>query len=422
MFGKGDPVLRVLLMVLAILGSVGSAVAQAPEPTLSALARLVPQAQGVRVLPDGNLQLDLGLSQAVAWRMRERADPPRLVLDFRELDFTGLDRAAMIAASGGRFVDMRAGALAEGWSRLVIELDAPFAVAQAGLRTGLGDSAQEARLTLRIGADTAGDFAARAAQPDPPTWALTPPSRPGLAAPPRRKGGPVVVVLDPGHGGIDPGAERGGVTEAALMLTFARELKEALLRAGGFEVVLTREGDVFVPLESRIAFADAAGADVFVSLHADAIAEGIATGAAVYTMDETATDAASAALAERHDRDTMMAGADLSGQDDQVAGVLMDLARLETTPRSRHLAQELLLAMAGRDITMHRVPQRQAAFSVLKLPHVPSVLVELGYLSSERDLKRLTDPKWRDRMAAAMVAGLQEWALRDAALADLRRQ
>lgn len=394
-----------------------------PDQGFSALARLVPGSERLRVLANGQMQVDLGLSHAVPWRVRVLDQPPRLVLDFRELDFSGFDRDRVLGPADGWLVDLRAGLLREGWSRLVIELAEPFSIPEAGLRTGLGDDGLQARLTLRLGPDLAGDFASRARLPDPPGWALPLPALPDATTTrPGRGEGPVVVVLDPGHGGIDPGAERGGTSEAALMLTFAREFKEALVRAGGFRVEMTREADVFVPLETRIALASAAGADVFISLHADAIPEGHARGAAVYTMDETATDAASAALAARHDRDSVMGGVALSGQDDQVAAVLMDLARQETAPRSLHLAQELLLGMLANDIVLHKVPQRQAAFSVLKLPHVPSVLVELGYMSSEGDYRRLTDPDWRAGMARALVQGLTEWSMRDAALSELRRQ
>ena len=229
-------------------------------------------------------------------------------------------------------------------------------------------------------------------------------------------GWPVVVVLDPGHGGIDPGAEREGQTEAKLMLTFARELKEALLRDGRFKVVMTRNEDVFVPLETRISIARAAGATVFLSLHADALAEGEAQGATVYTLAEEATDEAAQALAERHDRDDLLAGLDLSAQDDVVVTVLMDMARTETQPRVDRLAGHLVGAIKGAELRMHRHPHQQGGFSVLKSPDIPSALVELGFLSSARDLKRLEDPEWRARMAAALVAGLAAWAEEDRAI------
>lgn len=143
-----------------------------------------------------------------------------------------------------------------------------------------------------------------------------------------------MVALDPGHGGINSAAERDGYSEARLMMVFARELKEVLLRDGGFKVSLTREDDSFVPLETRISIADMAKAQVFLALHADALAEGEAVGAIVYTLADDASDKASATLAERHTRDDLLAGIDLSQQDDEVATVLMDMARAQTTPRT----------------------------------------------------------------------------------------
>uniref|UniRef100_UPI0039B8BAF2 N-acetylmuramoyl-L-alanine amidase family protein n=1 Tax=Albidovulum sp. TaxID=1872424 RepID=UPI0039B8BAF2 len=232
---------------------------------------------------------------------------------------------------------------------------------------------------------------------------------------------PLVVVLDPGHGGIDPGAEAGPVHEAGVMLGFARELAEVLRRAG-MTVVMTREEDVFVPLETRVSVARATGADVFLSLHADALAEGEATGATVYLLADEASDAASARLAERHDRADLLAGIDLAGQDDLVAAVMMDMARTETRPRSERLAAALAAAIKGKGGRMHRHPVQQAAFSVLKSPDIPSVLLEVGFLSSEADRKRLSDPAWRARMQEAILAALAAWARADAAEAKLIRQ
>jgi len=228
------------------------------------------------------------------------------------------------------------------------------------------------------------------------------------------------VVLDPGHGGIDPGAERGEVKEADLVLTFARELKELMMRDGDTIVVLTREEDVFVPLETRISVARAAGADVFLSLHADAIAEGEAVGATVYTLSDEASDAAGKTLAERHDRADLLAGVDLTEQDDMVARVLMDMARTETEPRVERLADALVAAIQRQDLRMHRRPRQEAGFSVLKSPDIPSALLELGFLSSDRDLKRLQDKAWRAKMAAAVREGLRGWAKDEAARAGLR--
>jgi N-acetylmuramoyl-L-alanine amidase len=372
---------------------------------LSALARLVPERSSILRAGDG-AELVLALSQPVPWRLRFLDAPPRLVIDTREVDWTGFAGLALPQA----VTALRAGSFRPGWSRLVVELEGPVKVASAEMQTTDGAAA----IRVALAPTDATRFAALAAQPDLPEWAVPDPAE--MPPPLPKGGGPIMVVLDPGHGGIDPGAEREGQSEAALMLTFARELKEALIRDGRFSVVLTRDDDVFVPLETRTSIARNSDADVFLSLHADALAEGEATGATVYTLDTEATDAASAALAERHNRDDLLAGIDLSDQDDLVAEVLMDMARTETLPRTDRLAQALVQAITAADIRMHRNPQQAGGFSVLKSPDIPSILLELGFLSSARDFSRLTDPKWRATMAEAIRAALVDWARDEAAL------
>lgn len=373
---------------------------------LSALARLDPAASRIADTEDG-VTVTLAISQPVPWRVRVLAGPPRLVLDFREVDWS---KASAIPRAGDRVKGLRAGVFRAGWSRLVLELAGPFTVAEAGMQT-----ASPTRVTVRLARATPADFAAAAALPEPPGWALPMPATLPAAATPDA-GGPLRVVLDPGHGGIDPGAERDGQTEAALMLAFGRELKERMIREGGFAVTMTREEDVFVPLETRISIARAAGAQVFVSLHADAIAEGEATGATIYTLSDEASDEASRTLAERHDRDDLLSGVDLTQQDDVVATILMDMARTDTTPRIDRLAASLATAIQTAGIRMHRHPVQQAGFSVLKSPDIPSVLLELGFLSSRSDLKRLNDPEWRETMQGAIMAGLRDWHSADRAL------
>jgi N-acetylmuramoyl-L-alanine amidase len=388
-------------ILAAILLFAGTGAAQ----DLTALARFDPAASSIVDTDDG-VALHLALSQPVPWRVRVLDQPPRIVLDFREVDWTGIATMPQTSAS---LKALHAGTFRPGWSRLVLELSRPLIITKAGMLTG-ADVAVEVTLAP---ADSF-TFARQAGQPDPDGWAL-PESAP-LPEPAKPGQGPLIVVLDPGHGGIDPGAERDGHTEARLMLTFARELKDLLSRDGGTEVILTRDGDVFVPLEARISTARAAGATLLLSLHADSLAEGEAVGATVYTLSAGASDAASQALAERHNRDDLLAGIDLSAQDDLVAGVIMDMARNETAPRTGRLAIALETAIKGADIKMHRHPRQEAGFSVLKSPDIPSVLVELGFLSSAADLKRLTDRDWRAKMALALRDGITAWAAEDAAL------
>lgn len=393
-------------LVAIVVGLLGCVPVAAQD--LSALARLDPAASSITDQGEV-LSISLSLSQPVPWRVRLADDPRRLIMDFREVDWSGI---AAIPRTSSRIADLRAGSFRPGWSRLVMELNAPLAVMSAEMTTG-----DSATVTLRLGPTTPRDFARQAALPEPPEWAM--PDAADLPVPTPRGTGPLTVVLDPGHGGIDPGAERDGRTEAELMLTFARELKELLVRDGGFQVVMTREEDVFVPLETRISVAHAANADVFLSLHADALAEGEAVGATIYTLAEDASDEAARALAERHDRDDLLSGIDLTEQDDLVATVLMDMARTETQPRIDRLALALRQSISGAGLKMHRHPVQQASFSVLKSPDVPSVLIELGFLSSASDLERLIDPEWRAKMTAAIRDALRVWAAEDAALAGM---
>lgn len=399
--------MRAIWAVVMLMGVAVSALAQ----DLSGLARLDVARTSVVALGD-DVVIRLGLSQPVPWRVRVLDAPPRVVVDFREVDFAGL---AQVPVGVSAIEGLRAGAFRPGWSRLVLVLAQPMAVARAGMRTA---GAVAVEITLTPTDDAA--FATRAAMPEPAAWALPVPA--DVPVLPPRGDGPLIVVLDPGHGGIDPGAERDGTTEADLMLTFARMLKEVLLRDGNFQVVLTRDDNVFVPLEARSSIARSAGAQVFISLHADALDEGEAVGATIYTLSDEASDAAAQALAERHDRDDLLAGIDLSAQDDVVASVLMDMARTETAPRTDRLALALEVSIKAADLRMHRHPRQKAGFSVLKAPDIPSVLLELGFLSSDRDLARLQDKDWRARMADAIRVALKTWADEDAAIAALRRQ
>ncbi len=387
---------------------------------LSAVARVDPAHSRLEA-GRRTIRLDLALSQPVPYKIVTLNDPPRLVVDFHEVNWDGLSRQSLMEGVRRGVTDMRFGAFRPGWSRMVLELDGPWGLTGAALgrdgQTGLS------MLRLSLAPIPLPEFIARARNPEEVLWDL--PRRAPIEGTPRqRQRGerPLVVVLDPGHGGLDPGAERGGLREANLMLTFARELKEYLLRAGGFEVILTREEDVFVPLENRVSIARAAGADLFLSLHADALADGDASGATVYTLAAEASDAASAALAERHDRADLLAGLDLSSHDDLVAEVLMSMARTETAPRSEKLADALVMGIQARGGQMHKRPRLRADFSVLRSPDIPSVLLELGFMSNDYDLARLRSPSWRAQMADGIVPALKAWGAADAAEAQLLRK
>lgn len=369
---------------------------------IAARAEAVLQDGGMDQGWGGGVDVRLTLSQPVPWRARMLADPARLVLDFRETTIS-----AAPFAPDGHVTSVEAGTIRPGWSRVVMELDGPYTIAKAGMRTEDG-------ATVRVTLDPAEPEAFRAAatRPEPPEWAL--PEAP--PAPEPEGEGPLLVMLDPGHGGIDPGARHGGLSEKALTLAFAKELQALLAQDSNFSVALTRTDDRFIPLETRLTLARDAGAAIFISIHADAVREGEATGATLYTFADEASDRAARVLAAWHDRTDILAGVDLTHSDDNIARVLMDMAWAETLPRTDRLSRALEAAMRGAGIEMHAHPRQAADFAVLKAPDMPSVLVELGFLSSASDRAKLRDPAWRTRMARAIRTGLQAWAAKDAVI------
>jgi N-acetylmuramoyl-L-alanine amidase len=275
---------------------------------------------------------------------------------------------------------------------------------------------QGAVITLDLRPVSAEAFAAAAGPPP----GVAPVERDATPAPPApERDGRLRVMLDPGHGGHDPGAVHGGAREADITLATARALRDALRRDGRFDVAMTREADVFVTLEGRIAAARAHGADLFLSIHADAVPEGVARGAQLWTLSEEASSRAGELLAQRHNRADLLGGADLTGQDDAVAAVLMDIARTETAPRSDALADALVEGLRAAGIRLHRRPRESAGFAVLRAPDIPSVLVEIGFMSSPGELDLLTSPEWRARVAEGLARGIAAWVDRDAARAAL---
>jgi len=389
----------------------------APAQEFTGLARLDTAQSGVRD-QRGGLEVELYLSQPVPWRVFTLDAPRRLVLDFREVDWRGASRDAMLA--GDRAADLRFGALRPGWSRMVIDLAEPLVVDEAGMRVDATDGT--AHLLVRLERASAEDFAARAGAPEDPDWAFLLRTDPTAPALPAARDDVLTVVIDPGHGGIDPGAEHGGISEAAVMLRLALELEEALARVPGIRPILTRRGDDFVPLSERITIARAAGADLFISLHADAL-EGLqATGASVYTLTDEALEEASLRMAERHERGDLLAGLNLSGQDDTVAMVLMDLARMETAPAGDRFADALVATFDDLGVPLNSRPRRQAPLAVLNAADFPSVLLEVGFLSSDSDRARLTSAEGRAGIVDAVVLAVTEWAAGEAALAPLIRQ
>lgn len=310
-----------------------------------------------------DVHVRLTVTQPVLWRLFTLNDPMRLVLEFGEVDWSGVDVSAMLDSDA--VLAISAGPGEPGWSRLVLDLAQPLKVETAGMSTAAQDGS--AVLKLQLTPTTDKSFREQVDKLKPEALAGAPLHRPVPGPTTTDK---VLVVLDPGHGGIDPGAQAGTVSESALMLDFARDLGAALEKRG-MKVVLTRDQDVFVPLETRVSIARQVGADVFISLHADSLAEGRASGATVYTLSEDAQDTASHKLSERHARDDLLAGLDLSDQDDQVAQVLMSLARTETQPRADRLADAIVEGLGEATGNLHKRPRLSAGFSVLKAPTFP---------------------------------------------------
>jgi len=223
------------------------------------------------------------------------------------------------------------------------------------------------------------------------------------AAPPVRP----VVVLDPGHGGIDGGTvSRKGTPEKKVVLAFARELRKKLLATGRFEVHMTRNDDRFISLGKRVKFARAKKADLFIAVHADSLRQRRVRGATVYTLSEKASDAEAAALAEKENSADFIGGVNLGEDAGEVAGILLDLALRETKNHSIYFARRVVKNL--KPVTpLNRRPVRSAGFKVLRAPDVPSVLLELGYLSNRHDEKNLVSSRWRRKAAGAVTGAIE---------------
>lgn len=405
--------MRRALTALALALLAGGAQAQ----EFTGLARIDPAGSLIADAGDG-IGVTLYLSQPVPWRIFTLDAPPRLVIDFREVDWRGATAEAMLdtdAATGLRF-----GQLRPGWSRMVLDLAGPLALAEAELAVAQTDGT--AVLRVRLDPATPEAFAAASGAPPDPGWDALMALDVTAPPPAAEGGGPLVVVIDPGHGGIDPGAERDGLVEAQLMLQLGLELAESIARTGTMTPVLTRNADIFVPLSQRMTIARAAGADVLISLHADALEADAASGASVYTLTDEALDQASERMAERHERGDLLAGIDLTGQDDTVATVLMDLARLETAPQSDRLADAIVAALAEAGARINSRPRRDGPLAVLNAADFPSVLVEAGFLSDAADRAALSTPEGRAPIIAGIVAALRSWSADEAVRATLLRQ
>jgi N-acetylmuramoyl-L-alanine amidase len=221
------------------------------------------------------------------------------------------------------------------------------------------------------------------------------------AALPTRGAAPL-VMLDPGHGGKDPGAIGvTGIYEKHVALAAAQELQHQLNASGRYRVELTRTTDVFIPLPERVGIAQQKGDALFVSMHADALSDRDVRGASVYTLGAQATDAQTAALAQRENASDRFSGPAFRATSPEVARILASLVRQETRLGAARMAHDLVGSL-GQDVGLLRNPSRQAAFMVLKAPDIPSILVEMGFMSNRQDEAALRRPDYRARVASAM--------------------
>lgn len=351
----------------------------------------------------------LDLSAKPEWNLFLLEDPFRIVVDLAD---TGWALEGRPDPPRGLVRDLRFGQFRADTGRLVMDADQPVVAHRVfALPPQAG---QQWRLVIDLrAADDAAFAAARkesaAAKPKEEVQqaAFWPSGVPPL--PPRRPGAARVVVIDPGHGGVDPGAiGAGGTQEKEIVLRVGLALREALRARGGYRVIMTRDGDRFVRLSDRVRIARRANADLFISLHADAAAGRTARGAGVYTLSEKSSDREAAALARRENRSDIIAGVDLSDEADDVTSILIDLAQRETMNQSATLAQTVIVEL-GERVTMRTNPHRFAGFRVLKAPDVPSVLVEIGFLTNRQEEAQLNSARTRRQIAEGLAAAIDAY-------------
>jgi N-acetylmuramoyl-L-alanine amidase len=395
---------------LALLGAIfagpclwGAALA-AEVPAPSSAADTYPVASDVRLGGDDNqIRFVMDLTRKIDLHAFTLADPYRVVVDIPQVVFqfppkTGERGRGLVKA-------FRFGLVMQGGSRLVFDLAKPVRINKAFVMDA--DSSHPARLVIDLVA-TDRETYLRTIAVDNRVDRGEPARHPAEA----KSGDPrPLVVLDPGHGGIDNGTmASGGESEKSIVLQFAKLLDERLEKAGKYRVTMTRSDDTFVALADRVRMARAQGASLFISIHADALprAEGDAQGASVYTLSETASDSEAARLAEAENRADVIAGVDLKSEPNDVADILIDLAQRETKTFSVQFARSLIHALKPV-ARLHKNPLKAAGFRVLRAPDVPSVLVELGYVSNREDLKSLVSDSWRSKAADTVVQAIETY-------------
>ena len=374
--------------------------------TLAVPALADPAASAIRVqdLGGGKLRLAIDFSQLVDFHFFFLADPYRVVFDFPTVKWqvpVAADAKAQGIVQGFRF-----GQFQPTVSRLVIDAAGPVEVVRARMMAPRGTTPAQLIVDLRPTDRTS--FLAAVRRTPPPAPGIRP-ETPVAAAKPPSKDLRKIIVLDPGHGGVDPGAVGvSGIFEKEVTLAIAQEVRRKLVATGRYRVVLTRDSDEFVSLADRVKIGREAHGDLFISIHADAISDKTIRGGTVYTLSQTASDNEAEALANKENKADIIAGVDLGHESDDVTSILIDLAQRETMNHSASFAQVLVKEL-GHKLLMHRNGHRFAGFRVLKAPDVPSVLIEIGYLSSRQDEEILRSNTGKAKVADAVLGAVDKY-------------
>jgi N-acetylmuramoyl-L-alanine amidase len=372
-----------------------------------------PTAFDVRLAGDGRqTRFILDLDKTIQFRAFTLADPYRVVLDIPQVSFQLPAGAG--AAGRGLIKAFRYGLVMPGGSRIVFDLTGPARIANSYVLDAA--NGQPPRLVLELeevdrttfvqslGTESRPELRpaiADAAAVAVPVLAVATakPTAPGDSRP--------VIVIDPGHGGIDNGTQSGSENEKSLVLGFGLALRDRIEKAGKYRVVMTRTDDTFIPLAERVRIARNQSAALFVSIHADALPrhEGDAQGATIYTLSDRASDAEAGRLAEAENKADAIGGVNLTEEPTEVADILIELAQRETRTFSNRFAR-LLVGEMKKTARMYKHPLKSAGFKVLKAPDVPSVLIELGYVSNKADLENLVSENWRSRTVESMAQAI----------------
>lgn len=354
-------------------------------------------------------RLVIDLAAKTEFALVSMSEPDRLAIDVRAGTFSVPEPSGEPAGDGEMISEYAVEQVAPDRVRTTLTLSAPAQVQQAYVLDPF--EGQPARLVVDVIPATAEEFAANVARDLAASGTVAP-----AAATSTPAGGSELplasrplVVIDPGHGGIDSGAETSnGIKEKDIVLAFSLRLQELLVESGRFDVALTREDDTFLRLEERVALARANKADLFISIHADSFQQPEIRGASVYTRDENATDVLDKLLADNENRTDVIAGFAMPQMAPGVVDILIDLMRREMRHQS-FMAAQAIVHQLEPSVQLRRFPIRQADFFVLQAPDVPSVLLELGFLSNADDMANLMRGEWQDRTANALARGISSY-------------